>query len=222
MSAENSSRDGKAYPPPLTLFSLCVLFVDDNADAAASLSNLLRANGHQVREAHSGLEAIEITQEFHPDLILMDVVLPGMDGIQASERIRQLPLPHPPQIIELTDDATRLRKPADAAATGGQLLKPVSHSTLQEVVASTVSKVNAMGEARGRYLIASLQLALTVLDSAELATEPARRERAVQSTRASYDSGVTLSRACSFTESESKQVHELLALLEEKLASLDG
>jgi PAS domain S-box-containing protein len=66
-----------------------VLVVDDNRDAADSLSMLLSARGHEVRVAYDGLEAVGAAVAFDPDVVLMDIGLPKLDGYDAARRIRE-------------------------------------------------------------------------------------------------------------------------------------
>ena len=68
-----------------------LLVVDDNHDAANSLSMLLRLQGHEVRVAHDGPTALEIATGFRPDLIFLDIGMPGMDGYEVARRVRQTP-----------------------------------------------------------------------------------------------------------------------------------
>jgi len=65
-----------------------VLVVDDNIDAAESLSLLLQAEGHQTELAHDGLAAVEATARFAPDIVLLDIGLPGLNGYEAAMRMR--------------------------------------------------------------------------------------------------------------------------------------
>ncbi len=71
--------------------SLRVLIVEDNIDAADSLSLLLRLYGHEVDVARTGPIALEMASAVHPDVILLDIGLPGMDGYQVAKRIREQP-----------------------------------------------------------------------------------------------------------------------------------
>lgn len=71
--------------------SLRVLVVEDNVDAADSLSLLLRLYGHEVHVARTGPTALEMALDFRPDVVLMDIGLPGMDGYQVAERLRERP-----------------------------------------------------------------------------------------------------------------------------------
>ena len=61
-----------------------LLVVDDNADAANSLGMILRMKGHQVRIAHNGHAALELTELHHPDMIFLDIGMPGMDGYEVA------------------------------------------------------------------------------------------------------------------------------------------
>jgi signal transduction histidine kinase/CheY-like chemotaxis protein len=69
--------------------SLRILVVDDNRDAAASLGMLLRILGNEVRTGHDGVEAVARAEEFRPDVILLDIGLPKMNGYDAARQIRQ-------------------------------------------------------------------------------------------------------------------------------------
>ena len=75
--------------PASALASLRVLVVDDNADAADSLSMLLRSFGHEVKVAYDGLEAVGAAIAFRPDVALMDIGLPKLYGYDAAKRIRE-------------------------------------------------------------------------------------------------------------------------------------
>jgi signal transduction histidine kinase/CheY-like chemotaxis protein len=222
-SSQAERRELEQFSPPaltLDLFSLRVLVVDDNADAADSLSALLRAHGHQTRSAHDGIEAVEVTQEFHPDLILMDLAMPGLDGAQAARRrIRELPLPQQPEIIELTG-ATEGGRPASEGMRG-LLVKPVSYTALQQIVSRTAEKVNASGGVSAQFVVASLKLALTAIESAELVGDIARREHLLQVARSSHERAMLLGARLAAEDPQRAQVEELLRSLEVKLASCE-
>ena len=68
-----------------------LLVVDDNQDAADSLAMLLKLQGHEVRVAHSGPAALEITKGYSPDVVFLDLGMPGMDGYEVARRLRQQP-----------------------------------------------------------------------------------------------------------------------------------
>ena len=66
-----------------------VLVVDDNLDSASSMSMLLEMSGHEVHTAHDGIAAVEAAAEWQPDVILLDIGLPKIDGLEAARRIRR-------------------------------------------------------------------------------------------------------------------------------------
>ena len=68
-----------------------ILVVDDNRDAAASLAMMLSLLGHDTRTAHDGLEAVELAEAFRPDVMLLDIGLPKLNGYDACRRIREQP-----------------------------------------------------------------------------------------------------------------------------------
>jgi PAS domain S-box-containing protein len=83
-----SGRQADQSPPPS---GKRLLVVDDNRDAAESLAMLLRLQGHEVRVAYSGQAALEDAHSFQPDLIFLDIGMPGMDGYEVARRMRQQP-----------------------------------------------------------------------------------------------------------------------------------
>ena len=69
--------------------SLRVLVVDDNVDAAEALGLLLQATGHDARMAYDGVSAVIVALEFRPNVVLLDIGLPGLDGYEVAKRLRQ-------------------------------------------------------------------------------------------------------------------------------------
>ena len=117
--------------------SLRILVADDNLDAAASLSMLLEIEGHEVQTVANGVQAIERFEHFKPDVILMDVGMPVMDGIEAARRIRDSKLSTRVPIVALTGwgqetDRERTRE----AGMSHHLVKPVSAEDLRTVLTS--------------------------------------------------------------------------------------
>jgi CheY-like chemotaxis protein len=114
-----------------------VLVVDDNSDAATSLSFLLQMSGHEVHTASDGVEAIERAQELRPNIIFMDIGMPRMDGLEASRRIRELPFGAQIMIVALTgwgQEADRQR--TRSAGMSHHLVKPISNEALQDILES--------------------------------------------------------------------------------------
>jgi CheY-like chemotaxis protein len=70
---------------------LRILVVDDNRDAANSLAILLRIWGHDARVAYDGPEAVKVAQEFRPEVITLDIQMPGMHGGEVARTLRAIP-----------------------------------------------------------------------------------------------------------------------------------
>lgn len=127
-----ASKPEKPLPP-----SRRILIVDDNRDAAGSLGLLLRLNGHEVREANDGPKAIVVASEFHPDLIFLDIGLPGMDGYQVATRLRANPELEKVRVVALSgygSDQDRAR--SRAAGFDDHLVKPAEVGMLESILAS--------------------------------------------------------------------------------------
>jgi signal transduction histidine kinase/DNA-binding response OmpR family regulator len=112
-----------------------VLIVDDNEDAATSLSKLLSMQGHDVRVAHCGISCLQLTREFEPEVVLLDLGLPGMDGYEVARALRANPPRRPVLVVALTgygneDDRKRTR----AEGFYSHLVKPVDPEALRELL----------------------------------------------------------------------------------------
>jgi CheY-like chemotaxis protein len=112
-----------------------VLVADDNLDAAESLAMLLTMMGHEVRAAHDGLQAVEQAEQFRPDLILMDVGMPRLDGLQAATQIRATPWGASPVIVALTGWGQEAdRKRSKEAGCNEHLVKPLDIERLSTLL----------------------------------------------------------------------------------------
>jgi CheY-like chemotaxis protein/anti-sigma regulatory factor (Ser/Thr protein kinase) len=113
-----------------------VLVVDDNRDGAESLGMMLELAGHEVALAHDGVEAIERAAQFRPDVILMDVGMPRLNGLDATRQIRQQPWGRAATIIALTGWGQECdRDQSREAGCNGHLVKPVALEELHQVLA---------------------------------------------------------------------------------------
>src|SRR5205085_1706595 len=79
-----------------------VLVVDDNRDIANSVAALLRLLGHTVLPAYDGATALALAGNFNPDVAILDIVMPEMDGFEVARQLRKLPTPKPIKIVALT------------------------------------------------------------------------------------------------------------------------
>lgn len=112
-----------------------ILVVDDNVDAAETLQQMLRLQGHDVRMCTSGRDAISQVARDPPDLIFMDIGMPEMDGLTATRRIRELPKGGDIRIVALTGwGQERDRERTRQAGMDGHLVKPVSPVQLASVL----------------------------------------------------------------------------------------
>ena len=113
-----------------------ILIADDNADAALSLSLLLKRSGHTVEVAQNGEQALELGGLFRPEVIILDIGMPGMDGYETCRRIRKEPWGSNAFLIALTGwgqdkDVARSQE----VGFDRHLVKPTSASALSEVLA---------------------------------------------------------------------------------------
>ncbi len=112
-----------------------VLVADDNPDSAATLMELLTVLGHHVRAAHDGLEAVEIAADFRPDVILLDISMPRLDGYEACRRIRRQPWGARPLIAAMTGlGQEEDRRRSSEAGFDRHLVKPVDPAALERLL----------------------------------------------------------------------------------------
>lgn len=114
-----------------------LLVVDDNRDAAESMSMLLEMWGHEVAFAYDGPSAIETVEHWQPQAVFLDIGLPGMDGYEVAERLRELPQAKDAVLIAITgygqeDDRRRSRR----AGIDHHLVKPVAPDALRDLIDS--------------------------------------------------------------------------------------
>jgi CheY-like chemotaxis protein len=122
--------------------SYTILLAEDNETNIIMTRDMLQRKGYQVSIARNGLEAIARAREIHPDIILMDIQMPELDGLETTRRIRaEASLAHIP-IIALT----ALAMPGDrerclAAGANDYLCKPVSLQELLKVIETQLQEV---------------------------------------------------------------------------------
>jgi DNA-binding response OmpR family regulator len=117
--------------------ALRLLLVDDSVDAATLLSMVLEADGYDVRVAHEAKHALEVAALFQPEIVLLDLGLPGMDGFQLAREMRKLAATADALLIAITgygQAADRLR--SQEAGFDHHLVKPVAAEEIQRVIAS--------------------------------------------------------------------------------------
>jgi len=121
-----------------------ILIVDDNPANLKLARVLLTADGYQVRVATDAEDALAVLREFTPRLILMDLQLPGMDGLTLTRRLKNDPVTHDIAVIALTAYAMKGdEQKAREAGCDGYISKPIDTRTLAATVDSFLRKRGA-------------------------------------------------------------------------------
>jgi CheY-like chemotaxis protein len=130
----------KSLRPPN---GLRILIVDDNRDAAGMLAMLLDFGGHETYMAHDGVEAVDASTTLRPDVILLDLGLPRLNGYEAARKIRQQP--GRPLLVALTGwGQEEDRRRTEDAGFDAHLVKPVDEAALSRLLDGLVaSKLEA-------------------------------------------------------------------------------
>ena len=128
-----------------------ILVVDDNRASAESLVALLELTGNQTHIAYDGLQAVGAAERFRPDVALLDVGLPKLNGLDVARRIREQPWGKDMVLVALTgwgqdDDRHRSK----AAGFDHHMVKPVDLAVLMKLLAET--RVNQHAALRVRFL----------------------------------------------------------------------
>lgn len=136
-SAEQHDAPASPDPRPAPRPTRRILVVDDNQDAALTMADMLELLGDEVRTAHDGVHALALADAFRPEIVLMDIGMPHLNGYEATRRIREQPWGKVMTIVALTGwghetDRARSR----AAGCDGHLVKPVSLDDLEVLLAA--------------------------------------------------------------------------------------
>jgi PAS domain S-box-containing protein len=135
-------EDSPSRPAGETSRKRSILVVDDNEDAAASLAMLLRMTGHEVAIAREGEEALERAATDPPDVVLLDIGLPGMNGYEVAARLRARRDRRPMRIYALTGYGQEEdRRRSAEAGFDGHLVKPVMPAELFALIESSPAAV---------------------------------------------------------------------------------
>ncbi len=118
--------------------TLRVLIVEDEADTAEALEMILTMMGHQVRTAHSGLAALQTAKDHRPDVILLDIGLPELDGYQVAERLRETPdaMQNVVLVAMTGHGEAKDRQRAVRAGFDHHMVKPVDPRKLEQLLTS--------------------------------------------------------------------------------------
>jgi twitching motility two-component system response regulator PilH len=130
----------------------CVLIIDDSPTETYQFKSMLEKNGFTVLQANNAAEGLLIAEQQQPDAILMDVVMPGLNGFQATRQLSRIPkAAHIPVIMVTTKDQEADQVWARRQGAKGYLTKPVDEALLMDCIrqllaASAASAANAVDE----------------------------------------------------------------------------
>lgn len=123
--------------------ALTILIADDNPDSVESLGMLLRASGHRVELAHDGREAVESATRLKPDVVILDIGMPKLNGYDAARRIREQPWAQTTLLIAITGwGQTQDRQRSQASGFNHHLIKPVDAEELEELLRSFAARAD--------------------------------------------------------------------------------
>ena len=118
-----------------------ILIADDNQDSADSLAMFLKIKGYEVGTAYDGEQAVEAAEALRPDVALLDIGMPNLDGYDACRRIRQQPWGQGMFLIALTGwGQEEDRRRTEEAGFDQHLVKPVDPAALMKLLASLSAK----------------------------------------------------------------------------------
>ena len=130
-------ESGETAHAPARSSGRLLLVVDDNTDAADSLAMLLRLQGHEVRVAHDGPAALEMAKGYRPEMVFLDIGMPGMDGYEVARRLRRQPGLEKVRLAALTGwGQEEDRRRTAEAGFDHHLVKPVEPGTLEALLES--------------------------------------------------------------------------------------
>ncbi len=123
-----------------------ILVADDDARNRKLLETLLTSGGHQVATVDSGQAALAAAIAEPPDLVLLDLMMPGMDGFEVLRRLKALPdLQDIPVVMVTALDDSGSRARMEAAGAAGLLIKPVDRWQLKEILENVLGGGDAVG-----------------------------------------------------------------------------
>jgi CheY-like chemotaxis protein len=124
------------------------LVVDDNRDAARSLAHLLSLYGHEVHTAHDGPAALELARAHEPEIVLLDIGMPRMDGLEVARRMRN-DLGLKALLVALTGyGQDRDRRRSEEAGFDAHLVKPVEFEHLHTVLQISAKQMDEKKDAK--------------------------------------------------------------------------
>ena len=137
-SSTNENEEGETLSPMAKNRCSRILVVDDNVDTARGMEILLKLHGHDVHAANDGRAALQAAEALRPDVVLLDIGLPGMDGYQVAAKLREDQNLKGTVIIAVSGYAQEEdRRRSRAAGFDHHMVKPVDHKALMRLLATS-------------------------------------------------------------------------------------
>jgi CheY-like chemotaxis protein len=129
-----STAESEADSSPSAAVGARILIVDDNVDSARGTARLLQLAGHDVRVAYDGHQALEIARDYRPQFVILDIVLPGMDGYEVARQLRGDPRLRDAVIIAASGYSEDDYRRPEEAGFDHHLVKPIDHNALRAIL----------------------------------------------------------------------------------------
>ena len=127
---------------PATARALRILVVDDHADAATTMAALLEINGHTTQVAHDGQQALKTAGEFRPEVVFLDIDMPGMNGYETAQALRNMPALTHTVLVALTGwNGSREKARSKTAGFDHHLAKPAGLATLNALLSTIAANL---------------------------------------------------------------------------------
>ena len=135
LAARRAGAEPHVHAPEKTVTPRRVLVVDDNVDAATTLHLLVRSLGHETCVVYDGAQALKMARDFRPDVVLLDIGMPGIDGYEVARQLRALKTGAPLRIVAVTGWGQEPeRQRAREAGFDEHLVKPVDQKQLTQAL----------------------------------------------------------------------------------------
>ena len=140
MNLATESVQNRGIDPVASQDLVKVLLVEDTEDNRQMMKRLLEMSGYQVLEAVNGEEAVKLASQEQPQIILMDLSLPLIDGLTATRRIRNSPgMSKVPIVAVSAHDSADFHSEALAAGCNAYITKPIDYPELEQIVSRLLS-----------------------------------------------------------------------------------
>jgi len=175
-------------------FKYRVLVADDDHDTVDSTAMLFQLQGHDTRVAYDGWDALSQAIAFRPDVVLLDIAMPRMDGYDVARALRNIPASANPLLVAVTGFAERTDKRRCAEAGFDlHLTKPVDYELFEQTIllwrqSDAVRELALRHTTAVRtFLSLKLEMAGALLDVADVTRNPATQQRCLQQVRLAHE-----------------------------------